>query len=349
MFRLENPIYLQLLWLIPIFLLLFWLSWRWRKRILNGSDNADLISRLMPDRSRSRMWFRAALFCLTIAFTIGALVNPQIGSKLERVERSGIDVMICLDLSMSMLAEDLQPNRLERAKQFINRLLDEMPEDRVGLIVFAGHAYLQMPVSADHSAAKLFLKAVDPGLMSTQGTAIGEAIQMAMDAFDEENNKHQAILIISDGEDHEGEAVEAAQAAGEKGVVIHTLGIGSLEGAGLPAFDMFGRRRGNKVNNKGQEIISKLNPAMLGEVATAGNGRFFHIQDVRGDMQAVKSALSALEGRKYGDQVVSDYDDKYQYFIAFALLFLLIDMLLTDRSKGWSDRFRFEQEQEQTV
>lgn len=334
MFKFENEIYLYLLLLIPVFIVLFILIQMWRKRAVKRFGDAQLFGRLIPDYSARRHQAKFLLYILAFAAIVIALANPQVGSKMQQVQRQGIDVVVAIDVSKSMLAEDLQPNRLERAKMIISRVIERMKDDRIAIIVFAGNAYLQMPLTIDYGAARQFLTIINTDMVPAQGTAIGEAIDLAITAFEDESKQNRALLVISDGENHEEGAIELAKQAKEEGIVVHTLGVGSTDGAVIPVFQN-GRKAGQKQDKNGNLVVSKLNEQTLVEVAQAAGGQYFHIKGSANEVKDVLGVLDQVEKRDFEDYVITDYEDQFQYFIAFALLLLLIELLISERSTGW--------------
>lgn len=340
MFKFENETYLYALLLIPVFLLLFRLSVVWRRKAMARFGEHRLVSRLMPDFSERKLRNKFILYLFAFAFIVVGLANPQVGTKLEKVKRKGIDVMIAMDVSKSMMAEDIQPNRLERARQLVSRLIGSMKDDRVGIIVFAGHAYLQMPLTVDYAAAKLFLQTINTDIVPTQGTAIGEAIDLAIGSFDEEQKKHKALIVISDGENHEEGAVEMAERAASENLLVYTLGIGSEAGGSIPVM-VNGRKVGYKRDKNGNMVVSKLDPATLKEVAQISGGEYVHIQGARNEVSEVIDILSNIEKRDFEDRVFTDYADQFQYFIGIALLLILIEFFTSERKSGWFRKWSF--------
>lgn len=332
MFRLENASYLYLLWTLPLWLLAFYAYIRWRQKSLATIGEPSVVSRLLPDFSFYRQ--RQKFICFLIAFAALsiALANPQLGTKIQKVKHQGIDVIVALDVSKSMLAEDLQPNRLERAKQLVYKLLTNMHDNQVGIIVFAGNAYLQMPLTSDYAAAKLFLQSINTDMIPTQGTALADAIELAKNAFNTTEKKHKALLLISDGEDHEAGASDAAASAAKEGIAIFALGIGSLEGAPVPVY-VNGKKSGIKRDNDGNIIHSKMNPDALRAIAKAANGDFFHLQGAASEVNDVTAALDKIEKKDFAERSFSDYDHKFFYFIALAILALAVSWLLPLRQK----------------
>ncbi|OWY23260.1 VWA domain-containing protein [Sphingobacteriales bacterium UPWRP_1] len=344
MFKFENSAWFYALLLLPLFWWFFRASMQWQRQASLKLGQAALISRLMPDFSIQKRRTKFLLYLFAYFFIVIGLANPQVGAKLEKVKRQGIDVMIAIDVSNSMLAEDIQPNRLERAKQLVSRIIENMKDDRIGLIVFAGNAYLQMPLSSDYAAAKLFLKTINPDIVPTQGTAIAAAIELAQTAFSDESKTHNALVIISDGENHEADAVEAAQKAAAEGMVIYTLGIGSPEGARVPVV-VNGRTADYKRDNSGSYVISKLNEAILQDVASSGNGKYLRIAGAKDEVTNVLTALDTLQKRTFEDHIITDYADQFQYFIGIALILLLIEFFTSERKNArWAGWNLFENE-----
>ncbi len=339
MLRFENTIYFYGLIAIPIFLLLFLLMMRWRKKSLKLFGNYDLIKQLSPLLPKYKHQIKFFLFVLAFTFLILGLANLQLGSKLEKVKRSGIDIIIALDVSKSMLAEDVKPNRLLRAQRFVSKIIDGMQNDRVGLIVFAGNAYLQMPLTTDYAAAKMFLSTVNTEMVPTQGTALSDAIGQAMTAFKAGEQQHKALVIITDGEDHEADALEMAKSAASEGVSIFTVGVGSAQGAPIPIY-----RRNTQVDFKrdkgGEIVLSKLNEVILQQISVAGNGQYIHLSGGNNDVDYLIKELGSIEKKDFEERVYTDYDDKFQYFLGVALLLLILEFLISERASRVFD-FKF--------
>jgi len=339
MFRFENENYLWALLIIPILLVLFWLAMRWRKNALGKFGESSLISKLVPDLSFNKQRLKFLLYLGAIGFTIIGLANPQVGSKLEKVKVQGVDVMIAIDVSKSMLAEDLSPNRLDVAKRLISKLIERMGNDRIGLIIFAGNAYLQMPMTVDYSAAKIFLKTINTDLVPSQGTALGQAIELAKENFDQDQTKFKALILITDGENHEAGVLDAAEDAHDEGVIIHTLGIGSEEGAPIPEFSSKGNKTGYKKDKAGNIVNSKLQEDILMEISEATSGKYFRVKGSQGEIPKIVNELKDMEKKDFEDRVFTDYADQFQYFLFVALLLLLLEFFISERSKGWYKNF----------
>jgi len=337
MIRFENPAFLYLLLLIPVLLLVFILSEHFRKKALGRFSSVVLIKILMPGTSVWRKWFRFFLWQLAFLFLVIAMANPQTGAKMEEVKRKGIDLFIALDISNSMLAEDIAPNRLERSKQAISRLLDKLEGDRIGMIVFAGRAYVQLPITTDYNAARMFLATVNPSIIPAQGTAIGEAIRLAINSFDQ-NNHNKAIIIISDGEDHEENALSAAEEANEAGIRVFTIGMGLPDGAPIPVQNEFGKRIGFRKDRNGNTVVTRLNESMLQEIALKGKGSYTRANNTRSGLEFIFDEINKIEKAEIEARVFTDYDDRFQWFLAASIFLLLLEILIAQKKALWETR-----------
>lgn len=343
-----HPDRLWFLWSLLGLALLFAGAVWWRRRAWKRLGDAELLGLMQPGRSAARKAFRFVLASLALASMVLALANLRAGSKKERVEREGADVVVAFDLSASMLAEDLAPNRLDRARFFTDRLLRELNNDKVGLVVFAGNAYLQMPMSVDLRAAQMYLNVLDPSIVPRQGTAIGEAIATGLDAFQagegQGNGKqaNRAIIVVTDGENHEGEALDMAKQAAEQGVSIFTVGVGTPKGAPIPV-RLRGGREDYKRDRDDNIVLSKLNEEVLREIAEAGGGQYVHVAGGKQSIETIAEAVGAL-GTATGESFTyTDYKQHFQIFLGIAFALLLLEFLLPDRrSRWWRERFRFE-------
>jgi Ca-activated chloride channel family protein len=339
MYRLDNIEYLYALAVLPVLIVIYILARLWRKNALKKFGEMQILSQMMPNVSPTKPRLRFILFLFAILFLILGLVNPQIGSKLEEVKREGSDIVICLDVSNSMKAEDFKPNRLEKAKQAIEKLIDKLNNDRLGIIVFAGEAYVQLPITTDYAAAKLFLENIDCDAVPVQGTVISSAIELAEKSFGTEEGKNKSIIIISDGESHDDDAVAAAHAAAEKGTVIHTIGIGSPEGVPIPIYKG-NMQMGFRKDKEGNTVVTKLNESALEEIASAGNGVYIRATQGEIGLLALQERIGKMDKKAFDSKVYTDYEDRFQIFIAVSLLLLLIESVLTERkSKWWAKLF----------
>jgi len=332
-----------ILWFLLAMLLIlvgYLLYWRHRRRSLDRMGESGLMEALMPDASRSAHHWKFFLLFAGATLLIIAASGPRIGSKLEEIEQKGREIIIALDVSNSMLAEDIKPSRLERSKQMINRMVDRMSSDKIGLIVFAGDAYTQIPITDDYPSVKMFLAGAGPDMISKQGTAVGAAIKLAARSFtaaagaeeDKRTVPNRAIVVITDGENHEDDAVGEAAAAAEKGIRIYTVGLGDPNGVPIPV------RPGSASNRRdrdGQVVVSKLNEKLLIEVARAGNGAY-----IAGDrINSLMDELDQLQKTELNTRVFSEFAERFQYFAGFALLLLVIESLIRSRKNPLLKRF----------
>jgi Ca-activated chloride channel family protein len=289
----------------------------------------------MPDVSGVMPLLKFIALMVALAFLILALARPQTGSKLEKGKRKGVELMILLDVSNSMLAEDIKPNRLERAKQAISKLIDRLENDKIGLIVFAGKPYNQLPITADYAAAKMFLTTVSTDIVPEQGTAIGAAIDMALKSFNfQDKTKNKAIIIISDGENHEDDAVEAAKTAADNGVYIHTIGMGLPEGSPIPLYKS-GVAIGFKQDADGKTVVTKLDEQMLQEIASAGKGIYVRANNTEVGLNKIFDEIDKMQKKEFDAKIYSDYEDQFQFFIAIALLFMISEVFISERRSKW--------------
>ncbi len=338
MFRFEHPIYINFLLALPLLVILFWVYLRWRKSVTLKLGDAAVVKRMMLDVSPFRVHLKFILLLLTVASILLALANPQIGSRLEKVQRKGIDLVVAIDVSNSMLAQDIQPSRMERARQSVSRLIDEMENDRVGLIIFAGKAYTQLPITTDYNAAKMMLATIKPDLVPVQGTAIGQAIEMGMASFKEDKGG-KAIIVITDGENHEDDAVNMAKEAASKGIHIYTIGMGLADGAPIPEYRN-NQMTGFKKDRSGNTIITRLDESMLQQIAQAGNGIYVRASNTQAGLKKVYDEIGKLDKNTFDAVSYADYDDRFQYFIALALIFILLNFITNERKSRWAKRIK---------
>lgn len=332
MLRFEQPEHLYALLLVPLLLLFFWAAWQARKRAIQRFGQAGLMQQLMPMVSRYRYYLKFGLLLIAVVLLAIGWANPQYGSKLMKYERKSVDIMLAFDLSESMLAQDITPNRLERARRFTQELVQGLRSERLGLIVFAGGAYLQSPVTSDYSAIDLALRSSDPGMIPNQGTAISEAITLAEESFDEGNTSHKALVIITDGENHDEEAIAAAESAAEHGLIIYTIGVGTTEGAFIPI--MRSGREMYKRDKSGQTVRSRLNEDVLRQLAQAGNGRYFNLSSGSEDViAALEKRIENMEKRTLEQRSFSAYESSFQWFVGAALLLMVLEFMLPYRQK----------------
>ncbi|MDK2842936.1 MAG: Ca-activated chloride channel [Anaerophaga sp.] len=329
MFRFEHPEYLYLLLIIPVLAFMQLVFQHQRKKKLKKFGNIELISHLMPDVSFVRPAVKFYLLLLALTTLIITIASPQFGTKLETVKRKGIEVIIALDVSNSMNATDVEPSRLARAKLAIERLTDRLVNDRIGLIVFAGEAYVQLPITTDYASAKLFLSNIDTNIVPTQGTAIGSAIRLATNSFSQQKDINRAIVVITDGENHEDNAIAAAKEAKEKGIKVYTVGMGSPEGAPIPVSP--NNPNSFMKDNDGNVVITKMNAALLKEIAEVADGKYIAANNIRAGINDLIDELGELEKSEIESKVYTEYDSKFQYPLALVILILLIEFMILDR------------------
>ena len=317
--------YLYLLLLVPLFLVGYGVWRSMRSRRVRKFGDEELVKALMPSWSGSKGWVRMILFSLAFAFFVIGLARPQIGAKLSEHKTHGAEIVICLDVSNSMLAEDYSPNRLDRAKLAISRLTDKLKDDRIGLIVFAGSSFVQLPVTTDYVSAKMFLGSIDTESVPVQGTAMGDAIFTGIRSFSAQSEKSRVIIVISDGENHEDDPVAAAKEAAENGIRVYTVGVGSSEGQPIPV-------DGGLLKDKdGEIVVTKLDEDMLRKVAKAGNGAYVHAGNDEFGLNPIIDDIRRMEDEEFGSVVFEEYDEQYMYFFGIALALLVIEMLIGAR------------------
>jgi len=327
MFRFENPQYLYLLLLLFVLADIFYYSLYRKKKNIEAYGDPDLIKELLIDVSHIRPQIKFWLCQAALACFIIALARPQYGTKVDTNERSGIEAIIALDVSNSMMAEDVKPNRLEKAKMLISNLVDGMKDDKVGLIVYAGQAFTQLPITSDYVSAKMFLETISPSMISVQGTDFAEAIHLAMKSFTTQEDVSRAIFLITDGEDNEGGAVDAAKEALKAGIRVYVLGIGQPSGAPIPI------PGSNQyiIDDEGNTVVSKLNEDMCREIAKAGDGTYIYVDNSSSAQDKLEAQVDKLSKAKLESQVYSEYDEQFQGFLILGLLFLLLDVLILER------------------
>ena len=337
--------HIKLLWLlavIPLMVAIFILRQRHKRKQMEAFAESPMLQRLQPDLSRRRPIIKLSLLCLAVAFLVVALANPRAGSTIADGEQRGIDMAVCIDVSNSMLAQDMKPSRMARSKQVVQNLMSQLTGDRVSLVVFAGHAFIEMPLTNDYGATKMFLEQIGTDLINEQGTAIGDAIEKGMATLgytenldgeepEWEPNKSRAIIIISDGENHEDDAIEAAKQAAKQGIMVCTIGIGSPQGSQIPILDRSGKVVDWRKDYDGNIVTTHLNEEMLRDIAKAGNGIYVHAGNGNAAVEDIVKQLSTLESQKFGAAQFSSYKSQYQYPLAAGLLFLLLEVFIFER------------------
>ncbi|MDI6765699.1 MAG: VWA domain-containing protein [Bacteroidota bacterium] len=340
MIRFAHSDYLYALAFLPVLLVLFWWAIQMRRRGLSRFGSPLLLELLMPSVSKYKRTTKFFIAFSALTILILGVANPQIGTKMEEVKREGVDIIIALDVSNSMKAEDIKPNRLESAKQGISRMLDKFQNDRLGLIVFAGDSYLQLPLTTDYSAARLILSTVDVDVVPIPGTAIGSAIKLAMKSFAAGEKKHKVIIIISDGENHEDDAIAAAKDANSEGVIVHTIGMGSPDGVPIPTYQG-NTQTGYKKDESGNTVVTKLDEQGMRQIAEAGGGIYIRATNQRDELDAVFKEIQAMEKKEFGAKVFTEYEDRFQYFLAVAILLLILEFFVSERKNRWLAQWRF--------
>ena len=333
--RFEHPEYLYWLIVIPVLIIIYILIRLRKDRLFKRFANVEMRKYLVPKRSNGRSIFKFVVFLLMIACLILGLANLQSGSKMEELKREGIDLYIAVDVSNSMNAQDIVPSRLDRSKQAINKLINDLQGDRIGVIVFAENAFVQLPITTDYAAAKMFLSQVNTKSVASQGTAIGEAIDLAVNSFSDDQ-RSKAIIIISDGEDHENDAaMSAAQEASKKGIRIYTIGMGLPEGAPIPEYNAKGQMIGYKKDKAGKTIVTCLDENMLRSIANAGGGLYFRANNSNVGLEKIYEDISKMEKSEIETQVFTDYEDQFQWFVGAAIILLLMLVFVSSGKKAW--------------
>ena len=334
MYQLEEKIWFWVLGVIPLIILLFSLLQFWRYRIQKKFADAPLLKRLSPNRSLFKSVLKVIVLCLAFFCLAIALVNPKIGTKLETVKREGVDIVFAVDVSKSMLAEDIAPNRLEKSKQLVTQIINNLASDRVGIIAYAGKAFPQLPITTDYASAKMFLQNMNTDMLSSQGTAINEAIKLAKTYFDDEEQTNRVLIIISDGEDHSEQAALVAEEASEEGIRIFTIGVGDIKGGPIPV-----KRNGIVLNykkdNQGETVITKLNEETLQNIASEANGAYINGKSTKDVVANIREILNAMDKTEFEAKEFADFKDQFQWFLGFGIFFLLIDIFLLERKTAW--------------
>ena len=336
MFRFAEPEYLFLLILIPVMAVMFFFRRIQQRKNIRNFGDPELIAQLMPNVSAVRPIVKFGLQMLVLLLIVIVIARPQFGTKTEEVKRQGIEVMVVLDISNSMMAQDVQPNRLEKSKQVLSRLIDQMENDKIGLVVFAGDAFTQLPITADYVSAKIFLNAINPKLIARQGTAIGSAIELAVNSFNSQSQSSKAIVLITDGENHEDNAVEAAKLAKGKDIVVHVIGMGRPEGAPIPVDGSMSFWK----DNQGNVVVSKLNEEMSQQIAIAGNGIYIRADNSNSAYRTVAAELDKLAKSELSATVFSDYNEQFQSFAILALILLVMEYFVLERINKRLSRLR---------
>ncbi len=334
MYILEEKIWFWLLLLIPVVILLYLGVLLWQRQAQKKFAESSLLKKLSPDKSYFKPALKICTICLAIAFIVFALVNPKIGTKLETVKREGVDLVFAIDVSKSMLAEDIKPNRIEKSKQLVTQIINNLGSDRVGIIAYAGSAYPQLPITTDYGSAKLFLGQMNTDMLSSQGTAIAEAIELAKTYYNDEEQTNRVLFIISDGEDHIGESKDIAEQASEEGIRIFTIGVGKPEGGPIP-LKRNNIVQGYKKDQNGETVITRLDEQTLKDIASEANGEYIDGSNTATVIETVQELLNNMDKKEFEAKQFADFKDRFQWFLAAALLLLFLDIFLLDRKTSW--------------
>ena len=335
MIQFDEPIYFYLLLVIPVLLVLYLAHLFWKKRTQRRFADPRLLRRLAPDRSLFKPQLKLLLFLLGLAFLVLGLVNPKMGTKLETVKREGVDIVFAVDVSKSMLAEDIAPNRLEKAKRLVSEIINELASDRVGIIAYAAQAFPQLPITTDYGAAKMFLQSMNTDMLSSQGTAIHEAIELAATYFDDEEQTNRILFLVSDGEDHaEDQVMDAIEQATEQGIRIYTIGVGSARGAPIP-IKRNGVLESLKKDAQGEVVITRLNEPVLAEIASEGNGEYIPGANTAAAVEQISGLLQQMDKMEFEARQFAEFKDQFQWFLGAGLLLLFLDIFVLERKTGW--------------
>jgi Ca-activated chloride channel family protein len=334
LYQLEEPIFFYLLLAIPVVMVLFLWVLIWKKRTQSKFADTSLIKKLSPGSSLFKSILKVLVLCLAIVFLSFALVNPKVGTKLETVKREGVDVVFALDVSKSMLAEDIAPNRLEKSKQLLTQIINSLAGDRIGIIGYAGSAFPQVPITTDFSSAKLFLSGMNTDMVSSQGTAINEAIQMAETYYNDEEQTNRVLFIVSDGEDHEGNVTEIASEANKLGIRIFTIGVGTLQGGPIP-IKRNGILQNYKRDENNEQVITRLGEETLTDIAKVADGEYIDGSNTKEVVEKVKSILNSMDKKEFEAKQFTDFKDQFQWFLGGALFLLIFDLFLLERKTSW--------------
>jgi Ca-activated chloride channel family protein len=334
MYQIEEPIYFYYFAIIPVVIAVFLLAFWWKKRAQKRFTDRALLEKLAPNASTFKSVLKMVFLVIGIGFLVISLVNPKMGTKLKTIKREGVDVVFALDVSKSMLAEDIAPNRLEKAKQIITKIIDKLGSDRVGIIIYAGNSYPLLPITTDHAAAKMFLQNAGPDMVSSQGTAINEALNLAKTYYNNDEQTNRFLIIISDGEDHQEETKQVAQDMSKEGVKVYTIGVGTEKGGPIP-MKINGSLLGYKKDRKGETVITQRKPALLEAVANAAGGRYIDGNKTEKPVDFIEELIANAQKNEFETKQFSDYKDQFQWFIGFGILFLLIDIFFLDKKTKW--------------
>jgi Ca-activated chloride channel homolog len=347
MIRFAHSEYLYALLLIPVLVAVYWYLALARRKALGRFGQPPTLAQIAGEASTTKRLVKFLVLLLAVALLVVGLANPQVGTRMEEVKQEGIDIFIALDVSLSMKAEDIKPSRLEKAKLEIRNLIERLAGDRIGLIVFAGEAFTQFPLTTDYSAANLFLDAVDVDAVPMPGTSIGSAIEKAIESFDFKDQTTKVVIIISDGEDTEGNSYDAAEEAAKKGILLYTVGLGTSAGAPIPIYNASGQQTDFKRDKAGNVVVTKLDEAALERIATAGSGKYFRGTSSQDELDEIYKNINALQKKEFGVKQFTDFEDRFQYFLLPAGLLLLLELLITDKKSPLLARWNLLRKEEE--
>ena len=334
MYQIEEPKYFYLFIGVALLLLMYGLVVLWKRRKQKQFADLNLLDRLSPERSVFKPALKTVMVALGLSFLIIALVNPKMGTQLKTVKRQGVDIVFAIDVSKSMLAEDIAPNRLDKSKQIVSKIIEELGSDRVGIIIYAGNAYPLLPITTDHSAARMFLQNAHPDMVSSQGTAINEALNLAKTFFDDDTQTNRFLFVISDGEDHEENSADVARQLVDLGIKTYTIGIGTNKGSPIPV-KQNGRFTGYKKDRDDEVVITKLNVETLKEIADKGDGSYIYGNRTSSTIEYVEDLLLKADKKEFETTQFADYKDQFQWFVGLGLIFLLLDVFLLNKKTKW--------------
>ncbi len=318
----------------------------WKKRTQKKFATPDLLKRLSPNKSKFKSILKLIFLLIGISFLVLGLVNPKIGTKLETVKREGVDIVFAIDVSKSMLAEDIAPNRLEKSKRLVSEIINQLASDRIGIIAYAGQAFPQLPITTDYGAAKMFLQSMNTDMLSSQGTAINEAIELASTYFNDEEQTNRVLFIVSDGEDHsEGTTLDAVELAVDEGIRIFTIGVGKTKGSPIP-IKRNGIVESLKKDSQGEVVITRLNEDILEEIADEGNGEYVDGSNTDDAVEFIKAELNQMDKQEFEAKQFAEYKDQFQWFLGIGLLFLFLEIFLLDRKTKWLKKMNLFNEKE---
>ncbi len=335
--QLEEKIWFWLLLLVPIIIFLFVIVQVWKRHAQNKFAHHQILKRLSPNKSHFKPILKLIMLCLTFTCLTIAMVNPKVGTKLETMKRQGVDIVFAVDVSKSMLAEDIAPNRIEKSKQLVTQIINNLASDRIGIIAYAGKAVPQLPITTDYAAAKMFLQSMNTDMLSSQGTAINEAIQLARTYFNDEEQTNRVLIIISDGEDHSDLSQDIAETAAEEGIKIFTIGVGSLKGAPIP-IKQNGIVLNYKKDRSGETVVTKLNEETLRAIAEEANGQYINGLNTTEVVEAIRDILNKMDKKEFEAKEFAEYKDQFQWFLLLGIFFIIIDIFLLERKTAWLER-----------